>query len=184
MEKYDLVDVNDNVIGETDKITSHANGDIHRVVAIFVFDKNEKLYIQKHIKSGGIWDHSVGGHVSKGEDYDTAAKREGFEELNLNCPLNKVSIFYSDETYSGKNIKHMFGIYECHPLKNWQFVPNEEVKEIIPMKIGTIIDKMNSNPTNFTPGFLNTMKEYIFKKNLPYKLKSYLGQHLNYPLLK
>lgn len=180
MEKFDLVDINDNVIGETDKLTSHANGDLHRVVAIFVFDQNGELYLQEHIKSGGLWDHSVGGHVSKGEDYDIAAQREGFEELNLNCSLNKVSVFYSDETYSGKSIRHMFGIYECIPLKDWKFIQNEEVKKIIPMKIETIIDQMNTNPTDFTPGFLNTMREYISKKNLPYKLKSYIGQRLNY----
>lgn len=180
MEKFDLVDINDNIIGETDKLTSHQNGDLHRVVAIFVFNQKGELYLQEHIKSGGIFDHSVGGHVIKGEDYDTAAKREGFEELCLDCPLEKVSVFYSDETYSGKQIHHMFGIYECTPSENWKFIPNDEVKKIIPIKIENIIDQMNSEPINFTPGFLNTMREYISKKNLPYKLKSYVGQHLSY----
>lgn len=180
MEKFDLVDINDNVIGETDKITSHANGELHRVVAIFVFNQNGELYLQEHIKSGGLFDHSVGGHVTKGEDYDTAAKREGFEELGLTCPLNKVSVFYSDDTCSGKNIKHMFGIYECIPPKDWMFTPNDEVKNIVPIKLEKIVEMMNSEPTNFTPGFLNTMREYISKKNLPYKLKNYVGQHLSY----
>jgi len=173
MEKFDLVDINDNVIGETDKLTSHANGDLHRVVAIFVFNQNGELYLQEHIKSGGLFDHSVGGHVSKGEDYDTAAKREGFEELSLTCPLNKVSVFYSDETFGRVKSRHMFGIYECIPPKDWQFIPNEEVKKIIPMKLKDVIDLMNSQPSKFTPGFLNTMQEYISQKQLPYKMKDY-----------
>ena len=180
MEKFDLIDIKDNVIGETDKETSHSNSDLHRVIAIFVFNKKGELYLQEHVKSGGLWDHSVGGHVSKGEDYDTAAKREGFEELNLNYPLNKVSIFYSDETYSGKPIRHMFGIYECFPTKDWQFVPNDEVQNIVPMKLEKIIKMMNFEPTNFTPGFLNTMREYILQKQLPFELKDYTKEHLNY----
>ncbi len=184
MEKFDLVDINDNIIGETDKETSHKNGDLHRVVAIYVFNKKGELYLQEHIKSGGIWDHSVGGHVIKGEDYDIAAKREGFEELNLNYPLNKIVVFYSDETYSGKPIRHMFGVYECHPPKSWQFFPNDEVKKITSMKLVEIIDLMNKEPTRFTPGFLNTMYHYVLTKQLPYQLTDYTKQHLVYPILK
>ncbi|MFA5532138.1 MAG: NUDIX domain-containing protein [Candidatus Shapirobacteria bacterium] len=184
MEKFDLVDLQDNIIGETDKLTSHQNGDLHRVVAIFVFNQKGELYLQEHIKSGGLFDHSVGGHVTKGENYDDAAKREGFEELSLNCPLNKVSIFYSDETYTGKQIRHIFAIYECIPTKDWEFIANDEVKTIIPMKIKDIINLMNTEPTKFTPGFLNTMREYISQKQLPFILKDYTKEHLNYPILK
>lgn len=172
MEKFDLVDINDNVIGETDKETSHKNGDLHRVIAIFVFNQNGELYLQEHLKSGGLFDHSVGGHVIKGEDYDDAAKREGFEELGLNCQLQKISIFYSDESYGRMNIKHMFGIYECTPT-NWHFVPNDEVKKIIPMNIEDVIQLMNISPNKFTPGFLNTMIEYIAQKQLPFKIENY-----------
>lgn len=180
MEKFDLVDINDNIIGETDKETSHANGDLHRIVVIYTFTPEGKLYLQEHIKSGGIWDHSVGGHVIKGEDYDTAAKREGFEELNLNCPLNKISVLYSDETFSGKNIKHMIGIYECILPKDWQFISNDEVKNIVPLEIEKVIHDMNNNPTSFTPAFLNSMREYILQKQLPFKLKDYTKEHLDY----
>jgi isopentenyldiphosphate isomerase len=184
MEKYDLVDINDNIIGTTDKETSHKDGGIHRVVAIYVFTPDSKLYLQEHIKSGGLFDHSVGGHVIKGEDYDTAAKREGFEELNLNCPLQKISMFYSDESYSSKQIFHMYTIFECTPTKNWQFNPNNEVKKITPMKIKDVVDMMNQEPTRFVPGFLNTMYQYILTKHLPYKLTDYTKQRLIYPVLK
>jgi len=179
MEKFDLVDINDNVIGETDKLTSHANGDLHRVVAIFVFNQKGEMYLQEHLKSGGLFDHSVGGHVSKGEDYNTAAKREAFEELGLTCPLNKISVFYSDETFGLIKSRHLFGIYECFPPKDWQFIENEEVKKIIPMKLKDIIDLMNSQPSKFTPGFLNTMSEYIVQKQLPFKIENYRERWLN-----
>lgn len=184
MEKFDLVDVGDNIIGETDKPTSHQNGDIHRVVAIFVINQNGELYLQEHIKSGGLYDHSVGGHVIKGENYETAAKREGFEELGLICPLKRVCTFYSDESYGLYPIHHMFSVFECKPTPDWQFVPNDEVKKIIPMKIEDIIELMNQEPTRFTPGFLNTMYHYISAKQLSYSLPDYTKQHLVYPILK
>ena len=89
MEIFDLIDLNDKVIGETNRDICNKNGDLHRMVAIFVFNQKGELYLQEHYRLGLI-DHSVGGHVLKGEDYNTAAKREEFEELGLNCPLTKV----------------------------------------------------------------------------------------------
>jgi len=178
MEQFDLVDINDNIIGTTDKETSHQNGEIHRVIAIYVFNSQNELYVQEHLKSGGLWDNSVGGHVIKNETYDQAAQREGFEELNLNCPLQKISTFYSDETFGKMNIKHMFGLYECTPV-NWQFIPNEEVKNIIPLKIEDVIQLMSDSPNKFTPGFLNTMSQYISQKQLPFKIKEYRSRWLN-----
>lgn len=162
MEKFDLVDEQDNIIGTTDKPTAHANRQIHRVAAVYVFNEKDELYVQVHKVSGGKFDHSVGGHVSKGEDYATAAKREAQEELGINQPLDYLATFYSDEgTYL-----HMFGLFECVADKNWKFVPNDEVEEIIPMKLEAIQEMMDESPEKFTRGFINTMKEYIRVKNL------------------
>jgi len=173
MELYDLVDKNDKVIGTTDKATSHSNRDIHRIVAIFLFDKRGNLYVQEHLVSGNILDHSIGGHVDKDESYDHAAIREAKEELGLTAPLKKISIFYSDETWGGNNIKHFIGLYECQAPKDWVFEENDEVKHIYPMTIENIVEKMNTNPKDFTGGFKNTMYEYIKRKNLSLKLKNY-----------
>jgi isopentenyldiphosphate isomerase len=173
MELFDLVDRNDKVIGVIDKKTAHSNRDIHRIVAVFVFDKNGDLYVQEHLISNNILDHSVGGHVDKGESYDAAAAREAKEELGLSAPLSKVSVFYSDETLSGVNIIHFIGLYECRAPKDWKFTENEEVKHIYPMSLEKIVEGMNNNPKNYTGGFKNTMYEYIRRKKLPLKLKNY-----------
>lgn len=172
MELFDLVDTNDKVIGTTDKLTAHSNGDIHRIVAVFLFDENGSLYVQEHLIGKNL-DHSVGGHVDKSESYDEAAKREAKEELGLSTPLSKVSTFYSDETWGGSNIKHFIGLYECRAPKNWVFKENEEVKHVYPMKLEKIVKEMNTNPKCFSGGFKNTMYEYIKRKNLPFKLKNY-----------
>jgi len=182
MEQFDLVDINDNVIGVTDKQTSHQKGDLHRIVGIYVFNQKGELYLQEHIASGGLYDHSCGGHVIKGETYDQAAKREEFEELNLNCSLNKISTIYSDTRYSGKQVCHMIAIYECFTPIDWHFIPNDEVKNIIPMKIKDVVDLIIHQPTKFTPDFLNTFKEYVVQKKLPYDIPNYNLNHPKYNL--
>jgi isopentenyldiphosphate isomerase len=156
MEQFDLVNENDNVIGTTDKPTAHTYKQLHRVVAVYVFNDAGELYVQVHKSSGGLYDHSVGGHVSKGEDYQTAAAREADEELGIKQPLTQLSTFYSDEGV----YLHMFGLFECMADKNWKFAPNDEVEEIIPMKLEDIKKLMETHPEKFVGGFINTMKEY------------------------
>ena len=156
MESFDLIDMNDNVIGSTNKETAHATKQIHRVSAVYVFNSKGELYIQIHKNSGGRYDHSVGGHVRKDEDYETAAAREASEELGIKQPLTYLTTFYSNEG----SYRHMFGLFECIARPDWQFVPNDEVEEIIPMKLAVIEKMMKDSPEKFTSGFINSMKHY------------------------
>jgi 16S rRNA (adenine1518-N6/adenine1519-N6)-dimethyltransferase len=155
----DIVDQDDQLIGrQASKQEAHDEKLIHRCVAVYVFDAQGRLYVQVHKKSGGLLDHSVGGHVDAGEDYATAAYREADEELGIRDVAfsELVTRLYSDE---GTFI-HMFGIYECQPGKDWLFQSNEEVAEIIPYEIKDIIALMEASPGRFTGGFINTMREY------------------------
>lgn len=156
MEEFDIIDKDDNIVGSTDKLTAHSQKQLHRVAAVYVFDKQGRLYVQVHKASGGYLDHSVGGHVRKGENYHTAAAREALEELGIEQDLNYLSTFYSDE----KTNLHMYGLFECTAHDNWKFTPNEEVKEVFPLELTKIWKMMDETPEKFTLGFLKTMDEY------------------------
>lgn len=158
MELFDLVDTNDNAVGVTNYADAHSAGQLHRVGAVYVFDNKGRLYVQVHKKSGGLYDHSVGGHISQGETYEEGTKREAAEELGIAQPLEKLSVFYSDE---GPKMQHMFGLFTCTASPEWRFAPNDEVEEIIPMDMRDIQTLMKSNPEKFTGGFINTMNEYL-----------------------
>lgn len=158
MELFDLVDMNDQVIGVTNKVDAHTSGQLHRVGAVYVFDDGGRLYVQVHKKSGGLYDHSVGGHISQNETYEEGTRREAVEELGINQPLEKLSVFYSDE---GQSMQHMFGLFTCITDPGWKFTPNDEVEQIIPMEIEYIKILMNEEPEKFTGGFINTMQEYL-----------------------
>lgn len=157
MEQFDLVDIDDNVIGVTDKPTAHGNQHIHRIAAVYVFDKTGKLYVQVHKSSNGLLDHSVGGHISKGEAYDVGAKREAEEELGIKQDLTQMATFFADEG----DYKHMAALYTCIANDDWKFVPNDEVEEIIAMDVDEIVKQMQDTPDKFTGGFLRTMEKYL-----------------------
>lgn len=164
IELFDIVDRQDNIIGTTDKRTAHSTGALHRVAAVFVFNEKGELYIQEHSRDGK-WDHSVGGHVSKGETYAEAAVREAKEELDIAQPLEELATAISGEEYP--NQQHFFGLYSCIADSNWEFVPNDEVKVIFPMTIAAIRQAMIDEPEErFTRGFRITMAEYVRQKGL------------------
>ncbi len=161
----DVVDEYDQPTGQTaTKEEAHDGKLRHRVVAVYVFDTQGKLYIQVHKKSGGLLDHSVGGHVDAGEDYTTAAYREAAEELGLEgAELTELTTSYN--SHEGV-YNHFFGIYECHPGPGWRFVPNDEVEEIYPDTLEHVLEQMAKHPELFTRGFLSTMREYCRLKGL------------------
>lgn len=91
MEEY--VDILDETGKETGEIITkkeaHKTGKWHRAIHIWIIDEDKKcILLQKRCPDKNLfpnmWDISVGGHVSSGEDTLVAAKRELSEELGLN----------------------------------------------------------------------------------------------------
>jgi len=87
-ELFDIVDENDQVIGQAPRSACHGNPAlVHRVAHVLVFDGNGRLLLQKRSMHKDIhpgrWDTSVGGHLDPGESYLEAACREMREELGI-----------------------------------------------------------------------------------------------------
>lgn len=172
-ELFDVVDKEDRPVGQ--KMTKeqvHTDGTLHRCVAVYVFDADGNLFIQNH--HSGLYDHTVGGHVSAGEDYLPAAIRETEEEIGIkDAQLETIAAsLYSDELFNpakqNSRQRHMFGIFELTVPAGWKFVPNEEVESIFPLPLQEVVDQMNKTPSKFTPGFINTMATFLNVKKLPY----------------
>lgn len=97
-EMLDVVNDNDEVIAVADRSEIYAQGLNNRIVHIFVIDPNtNNIFIQQrgpHVKYlPNYLCTSAGGHVSSGETYSDAAKREMKEELGLETDLTFISKF-------------------------------------------------------------------------------------------
>ncbi len=173
IEYFDEVDKNDVHSGKlVTKQEAHDGKLIHRCAAVFVLKDKYSMYVQVHKKSNGKFDHTVGGYVSTGENYEIAAYREMEEEVGISAvELSEIATsVYSDE----RSYIHMFGIYECTAPEEWSFRPNEEVDELKLMRLDDIVEQMNSNPEYFTGGFINTMKKYLEIKGSSLEVKTIL----------
>lgn len=107
-EILDLVDTNDNVIGSLERSNVHA-ANLHnfRVINAFLINDKGELWIPRRTAHKRLFplhlDASVGGHVSSGETYEFAFKREMQEEIGLNL----ADIVYED---LGILVPHKHGI--------------------------------------------------------------------------
>jgi isopentenyldiphosphate isomerase/intracellular septation protein A len=76
------------IIGKAPRSLCHKGEKIlHPVVHLHVFNHQGHIYLQKRpmqkLVQPGKWDTAVGGHISIGEDLQTALRREAYEEIGL-----------------------------------------------------------------------------------------------------
>lgn len=91
LDKVILVDNQDNIIGEMDKVEAHkGNGKLHRAISVYLFKKNEngtQLLIQQRseqkIVGQGLWANTVCGNVRPIENYQQCAIRRLREEVGI-----------------------------------------------------------------------------------------------------
>jgi isopentenyl-diphosphate Delta-isomerase len=155
-EIFDVVDASDQVIGQETRSEVHRKRLLHRAVHILVFNGAGKVFLQKRSQSKdshpGRWDSSTSGHVDSGEDYDTAAVREVFEEIGLHLEKAPERLFKIDAC---ANTDQEFvwvyrtlneGPFELHP---------EEIECGDWFSISEISEWIESRPEELAPAFVH-----------------------------
>lgn len=92
MEEWvDLVDGENRIIGATTRADMRARNLLHRGVGILCRNSQGQVYVHRRTDTKdlfpGLHDMFVGGVVSRGESYETAALREIEEELGIRGPI-------------------------------------------------------------------------------------------------
>lgn len=86
-EVFDIVNQDDQVIGQMTRSQVHQRNLLHRSVHALVFDNQGRIFLQLRAPDRdcdpGLWDSSVGGHLQAGETYEEAVLRETEEELGI-----------------------------------------------------------------------------------------------------
>lgn len=141
-ELFDLVNVNDEVIGVVKRREANRNKSLyHRAVVIFVFNDRGELFLQKRSRTKdvepGTWTVSASGHLGRGQSYAEGVVRELEEELGVKAPvrlLRKIIIQSQLETEINAiyEAKHA-GPFRLHPLEieTGKFMKLEEIEDQI-----------------------------------------------------
>jgi len=86
-EQFDVINEQDEVIGQAARSAVHARGLWHRGAHVLLFDNGGRLLVQKRsadrVASPSLLDCSVSEHVKAGESYPDAARRGLKEELGV-----------------------------------------------------------------------------------------------------
>ncbi len=98
LEDVILVDENDRKIGLMNKLEAHVTGDLHRAFSIIVFNAQGDILLQQRAAhkyhSRELWTNSCCSHPRDGEDMNEAVHRRLIEEMNFDCPLQKITVLH------------------------------------------------------------------------------------------
>jgi isopentenyldiphosphate isomerase len=91
------------VIGTSPRREAKASGRAVGAVNALVLNGRGEVLLQKRPRdkeNGGLWDKSVGGHVSAGEEFDATLRREAGEELFDDGGSDRVRLAASEEDFT------------------------------------------------------------------------------------
>ena len=130
MEYLDVVNDNDEVVGEISRRDLYTKLLTHRIVHVLVFNKKEELALQLRSNKMSYrplhWSTSAGGHVQKGESYEQAAKRELKEECGIDGDLELLF----KEMYTGEQgVRKFLGTFKLIVNESFDY-KNDEVDRI------------------------------------------------------
>jgi 16S rRNA (adenine1518-N6/adenine1519-N6)-dimethyltransferase len=151
-EMFDVVDENDNVVGQAARSVVHANQWLHRAVHIFVQNSAGELLIHQRSPQCDehplLWTSSASGHVTSGEDYDAAADREIVEELGITTPLKRLHKFVASPAMANEHTVLYLGKSDQRPtFQEAEIVTGEY------LGISAIRLQINTSPARFGPPF-------------------------------
>lgn len=161
-ELFDIVDDNDNVIGQTTRSDVHRSGLQHRGVHLLLFDRNGRMLIQKRSADkrqyASLWDCSVSEHVQAGESYPDAAVRGAKEEMRVDVsglrPLFKFRMEY------GPNDNEISVVYEGEVEPASVQFDAEEVSEVAYVHPAELFASMEKSPQSYCGWFIQIIKFY------------------------
>ncbi|MDD5489466.1 MAG: NUDIX domain-containing protein [Candidatus Moranbacteria bacterium] len=166
MTELNIVDENDNIIGEDTRKNIHEKGLIHREIAVWIFNDSKEILFQKRSltkeRYPGLWSASCAGHVEIGDDYEQAALRELEEETGIKA-AKKDLIFmgklkkgdFNETDKPGNN--HFKMVYACYfkGKKSDLKLEEGEATSLEFWPIDKILNLPDEEKKDFTPSLVN-----------------------------
>lgn len=163
-----VVDIKDNPINGAPLQKVLREGLWHRVVRVLLYDEQGNILLQKrakHMKTyPGLWDTSSAGYVDYGENYETAATRELFEELGIkvNC-LRDVMKYHVHRDLEDGKYRRFETIFKATISRSAAItIEPEEVDEVKWFTLDEVRLLVKNNPTQVTYG----LKEVVSRNGV------------------
>jgi isopentenyl-diphosphate delta-isomerase len=159
-----LVNEQDEVIGQMEKMEAHEKAILHRAFSVFILnDKNEIMLQQRaHSKyhSPLLWTNTCCSHQRIHESNIEAGKRRLKEEMGFETELKELFHFIYKAPFDNGLTEHeldhvMIGYFNDEPLIN-----SEEVESWKWMAIGDIKQDMQENSDQYTIWFKIIFNEF------------------------
>ena len=161
-EMLDVIDNRDETVGEATRTECHRDFLRHRVVQVFVFDPEGRIFVQKRTKTKdvfpGLYEASCSGHVQAGEAYAQAATRELAEELGITHQeheLKKIATFKLRASPENEIVQQF--LLQCTCVGKLQ---KEEVESGEFVEWNEFLERVEANPKQFTPGTIAALERY------------------------
>lgn len=161
IEWVDVVDENNDVIGQSTRDQMRAENLRHRATYIVVHDGMGKILVQRRTQSKdfypGLLDATAGGVVQQGENMLDSARREAEEELGIaGVPFAEHGLFYYEEPVC----RVWGGLFSC--VTHGPFALQEcEVAQVIWLTPAEITARCDE----FTPDSLKALSLWLTRNN-------------------
>lgn len=175
-ELLEIVNEDDQVIGNEIRKTIHQKGLLHREIHVWLFkDDEHKLLFQHRAKDKETYpdllDASAGGHVDPGETYEQAALRELAEEVGIRTtlssliPIAKVRhTSYDNITQKTNNTHRMIFAYRYNPMSDLIKIESGMSQGFEWWSIKNIFTLSNEQKKTFIPSLTSTKYLKNFKR--------------------
>ncbi len=168
-ELYDVVDRNDNVIGQATWSECHTKGLLHRGVHGLVFKDTFRKSILLRKRSllvwqePGVYEIAVAGHVLSGESPDKGILRECEEELfggghvPKDLILKKICRYFNNDISNNHEIIHLYEI--IYPGRTKRDLESQALSKWVSWE--SLAKDIQLNPANYAQFTINAISEYL-----------------------
>lgn len=190
LQKLNIIDENDNIIGEDSRENIHKKGLLHREIHVWIYNKKAEILFQKRSMAKdtcpGLLDASVGGHVELNDNYSEAAIRELEEETDIKADKNDLTYItkirkktYDKITGMTNNVIRVVYAYE-HDNKQEIKLEKNKADSLEFWSLEKIFNVFEEDRKKFIPTMLS--KEYI---NIYKKIQELIkGWNINMKIIK
>lgn len=162
-ELVDIVDEQENLLGQISKFKAHQSGELHKCVIGEIRDHDGNWILVKQAsdrQDAGQYVSPVGGHVSAGETNEEALNREAFEEVGLtNTNYRYIGKCIYNRHVINRHENHLFIVYliEADPIDinlgdeavEWRAFSEKELER-----------ELSTNPEIFGDAFYQLLKQF------------------------